>query len=458
MDILKIKAKTIPKHDLQQLLDDMKTFVGILDLEGILVFVNNSPVVAAGIEQQDVIDKYFWDCFWFNYDENVQAIIKNDCESAMLGNSICHEQQVQLKDGLVWIDFSIHPVFDINGEMTHLVPEGRIITERKKMEADLLDREQRFRKYFELGLMGMAITSLEKGWVEFNNTLHIMMGYNREEFAKLTWAELTYPDDLAADIKQFNRVLAGEIEGYSLEKRFSHKDGSIINAIISANAVRKDNGEIDYFVALVHDITALKLTEKQVQDLKKELAKRVIRNNALEDTNKKLTTICEMDFLTKIANRRVYNRRLKECVSSGKREKQFLSLLMIDIDNFKDYNDHYGHDGGDMTLQKVAQAIEVSLPRKTDLAARFGGEEFVVLLPVTDAHGAMQVAEKIRLNIEALNITHEYSDAANVITVSIGVSTLKSDELNEVDLLKNADKFLYIAKNTGRNRCKQSDS
>ena len=124
----------------------------------------------------------------------------------------------------------------------------------------------RFRKYFELGLIGMAITSMEKGWVEFNYTLHNTFGYTRDEFAKLTWTELTHPDDLQPDLEQFNRVLAGEIDGYSMEKRFFHKDGSIINTDISVKAIRKTDGSVDYFFGLFQDITERKQAEEKLKN------------------------------------------------------------------------------------------------------------------------------------------------------------------------------------------------
>ena len=138
---------------------------------------------------------------------------------------------------------------------------GEEIIERKRVEEALRESEYRFRRYFDLGLVGMAITSLEKDWVEFNDTLCNMFGYLREEFAKLTWTELTHPDDLESDLAQFNRVLVGEIDGYSIEKRFIRRDGSVLYVMSSTNALLKADGSVDYFVALVHDITERKKME-----------------------------------------------------------------------------------------------------------------------------------------------------------------------------------------------------
>ena len=152
-----------------------------------------------------------------------------------------------------------------DGKPYRLLGVAQDITKRKQAEEALLERDRCFYQFFKLGLIGMAITSIEKGWVEFNDTLYKMFGYSREEFAKKTWTELTYPDDLERDVAQLNRVVSGEINGYSLEKRFLHKDGSIFFAEISANSLRADDGSIDYFVALVKDITERKKAEENLK-------------------------------------------------------------------------------------------------------------------------------------------------------------------------------------------------
>ena len=124
---------------------------------------------------------------------------------------------------------------------------------------------------------------------------------------------------------------------------------------------------------------------------------------------------------------------------------------MLDIDYFKAFNDHYGHDAGDGALKIIAQHISSTLPRVTDFIARYGGEEFVALLPSTDIDGAYSVAERIRSTIELSAITHEFSGICDFITVSIGIAVLTENISQGEDLFKQADKALYEAKAKGRN-------
>lgn len=139
------------------------------------------------------------------------------------------------------------------------------ITKRKRTEDALRESELRFRSYFDLGLIGMAITSLDKRWVQFNDQLCSIFGYPREELASMTWAQNTYPDDLAADAAQFEHVLRGESEGYSMDKRFVRKDGSIVYCDISVKCVLNQDGTPNHFVAMFRDITERKLSERVLQ-------------------------------------------------------------------------------------------------------------------------------------------------------------------------------------------------
>lgn len=166
-----------------------------------------------------------------------------------------------------------------------------------------------------------------------------------------------------------------------------------------------------------------------------------------------LEYLVRLDSLTGIPNRRLFEEELSKEWARAKRDHAPLSLIMVDIDHFKEYNDHYGHPAGDLCLVDVAQAMHHALSRPGDMVARIGGEEFAFLLPQTDLSGAVSVAEQIRERILDLNFPHEASPVANQVTLSFGVS---SSELVSVtspaELIRTSDIALYEAKRCGRNQ------
>ena len=150
----------------------------------------------------------------------------------------------------------------------------REISEREFAEKALQKSEERFRSYFNLGLIGIAITSPKKGWIEVNDQMCKILGYDRNELMKLTWAELTHPEDLSTDSHYFNRVLSGQIDGYEIDKRFIRKDGQVIYAAISVKCLRKTDGSVDYLVGLLQDITERKEMESTLRN-KQELLQKI---------------------------------------------------------------------------------------------------------------------------------------------------------------------------------------
>ncbi|WP_158742831.1 sensor domain-containing diguanylate cyclase [Acidisphaera sp. L21] len=168
--------------------------------------------------------------------------------------------------------------------------------------------------------------------------------------------------------------------------------------------------------------------------------------------NKQLELMLRTDVLTGVANRRAFESTLSAEWRRGRREQTEVSLLMIDIDLFKGFNDRYGHPAGDVCLRQVAAALEGQVQRPADLAARLGGEEFVLLLPNTDEIGAARVAERVRACVVALGLTHGGS-ALGYVTISIGVATSRPFDWSDSPdaLIEAADQALYRAKAAGRN-------
>ncbi|MBF0178586.1 MAG: PleD family two-component system response regulator [Magnetococcales bacterium] len=179
-----------------------------------------------------------------------------------------------------------------------------------------------------------------------------------------------------------------------------------------------------------------------------------IRNHLeLKRHRDRLERLSTLDGLTGVANRRAFDAHLDREWRRALRFKETLSLIMLDIDFFKRYNDHYGHAGGDECLRSVAGGLRSNLNRAVDFVARYGGEEFAVILPQTDLDGALVTAEKMREAINGLRIPHENSDAAAHVTISLGCATMiPLEESGMAELLKQADQMLYESKRQGRNR------
>jgi two-component system chemotaxis family response regulator WspR len=173
----------------------------------------------------------------------------------------------------------------------------------------------------------------------------------------------------------------------------------------------------------------------------------------LEQKNFELLRMSNIDGLTEVANRRRFDELIQEAWAHSRRTHTPLGLVMMDIDCFKPFNDHYGHLAGDDCLKRVAHTLQNELPRMTDFLARYGGEEFVVVLSSTDLAGAERVAERLRLAVEALRIPHACSEVGEYVTISLGVAAASaSPACKPQDLVAAADKMLYQAKRQGRNQ------
>ncbi|MBW7861773.1 MAG: diguanylate cyclase [Rhodocyclaceae bacterium] len=213
-------------------------------------------------------------------------------------------------------------------------------------------------------------------------------------------------------------------------------------------------GGDDYLVKPVSEIV-LKSKVRAMQRIAQMRYSLLVLTRKLDEANRELTRLSAADGLTGIANRRCYDETLLREWRRSVRERTPISLLVADVDHFKQYNDGYGHQLGDDCLRDVARVLEGCLRRPTDLVARYGGEEFAAILPQTDAAGARRVAEAMRAGVEAACLPHEFSSTGRIVTVSVGVATAvpdREDEDGYRQLLSLADRALYAAKRAGRNR------
>ena len=208
-----------------------------------------------------------------------------------------------------------------------------------------------------------------------------------------------------------------------------------------------------YLLAIVICLATNYLMERGVRFHYLQARLLVIKSETLKLMNQELKNIASIDGLTQIANRRTFDQHIETEWSRGQRLETPLSLLLIDIDYFKQFNDTYGHQRGDACLVKLASIFSTFTRRPGDLVARYGGEEFVLLLPATEQEHAVQVANMLKTAVEKLNIQHEKSKEYGKVTISIGLSCLiPTKETSIRDLIQLADEALYSAKNGGRNQ------
>jgi diguanylate cyclase (GGDEF)-like protein len=186
----------------------------------------------------------------------------------------------------------------------------------------------------------------------------------------------------------------------------------------------------------------------------RDMTERKTAEQRLADERTELQGLAFRDGLTGLFNRRHFDRELERVWRQHAQadKPSFVAAIMIDIDAYKNYNDHYGHQSGDDCLRRVAQAIASAARRPTDVVARYGGEEFALILADTDQHGALIVAERIRTGIERLRIAHP-TGPSGIVTISAGVAAQRpGDDADRSALVAAADRALYGAKQRGRNR------
>ena len=272
----------------------------------------------------------------------------------------------------------------------------------------------------------------------FRNDCEVFMATNGEQALQICRAQL--PDLVLLDVQMDG------IDGFEVCRRLKAdaESRNIPVIFITAQGGEADEvrglqlGAVDFIAKPINPI----IVRARVQThLTLKLQSDILRSMAL------------LDGLTGVANRRKFDEQLVRDWRQSQREQTALSVILIDVDHFKRYNDHYGHQAGDAALQAVARVLDGTLKRPHDLLARYGGEEFVGVLPNTGLSEAVELAERMQAGVRALNLEHLGSPEAQVVTISLGVATVVArSDLAPQALVEAADQQLYAAKQAGRAR------
>lgn len=262
-----------------------------------------------------------------------------------------------------------------------------------------------------------------------------LLGWTPESWVSVNdWAERIHEEDRER-VVSFCVAQSQNGVDHEADYRALTRDGSYVWIRDVVHVVRRGD-EVEALVGFMFDISERKKNEEELMRLQRELE-----------------ALSYCDGLTGVANRRMFDQLYEREWASAVREQKPLSLILLDIDFFKAYNDFYGHLGGDECLKRVAEVLRGAAVRPRDLVARFGGEEFVLVLPETDADAARHIAERCRARLAEAAIPHRRSATSDCVTISLGVGTITPDVDSSAQLFLNSvDQALYRAKAQGRNR------
>lgn len=357
--------------------------------------------------------------------EKVKAELLADSTSS-------YENQARCKDGsLIWCrahaSIMQHP---FHGEVITLVKSD--ITDERRARIAQGKAESRFKGVFEASPIGLCMVNGDFTFASVNPAFEKMTGFTSEEFESMTFVDITHPDDIDADVAFSEKFFRGEIDGFEMEKRYVHKDGSVIWASMTVS--RMPSGRPDEVIALamVEDIT-----EKREFDIR-------------------MKHMADHDALTGLLNRRRFEKELEEAVMGKSQLRDDLAVLVVDIDNFKFINDTYGHSVGDQIISRLANVLDGRV-RATDTVARLGGDEFVVIFRGITRDAAMVIAEDLT-SLVRNGVRVDGIDFSARVTVSIGLAlSSPDDDADDKTLLAQADKAMYAAKDGGRDRVRLYD-
>ena len=379
--------------------------------------------------EQDLGDPDHW--VRIMHPEDRERVLAEDRRTDETGEPFKVEYRLLARDGrVVWIRDEATLVRDEEGRPLYWLGIQLDVTDQKRAKDALRESEERFKSSFRDAATGMALVATNGRWLQVNRALCRIVGYSEEELLEKTFQDITHPDDLEADLGHVRRMLAGEIETYQMEKRYLHKEGSVVWGLLSVSLVRDEGGEPLYFVAQIQDITERKMLEEQLE------------HRAFHD------------HLTDLPNRYLFVDRLGQALRRTRRRKgRRVAVLFVDLDRFKVINDSLGHEAGDILLVLVSERLR-RCSRPEDTLARFGGDEFVVLLQdIEDPSEAVKVAGRIT---EELKRPFVVEGREVFVRASLGVAVGDADTPSPEGLLRDADTAMYRAKHEGSD-CRMFD-
>ncbi len=273
---LREKARAV-QQQLQALFDGMQTMMVILDADGVVTLANNTPLKLAGLEQADVLGKKFWDCAWFTDLLEAQDHAQADFSRALAGHNTLRDIQIQSSGGLPWIELSIHPVLNEEGRVIQVVAEGRDISQRKKMEQDILSSSQHLKLYREQAPLATIEWNTDFQIVNWNRAAEKIFGYKLDEVKGRDFVDIMLPESSVVDVEKVWKALMAQTGGEISINENLTKDGRVILCEWHNTPLINESGTVIGAASIVLDVTAQQKAQRELQN--KELEQREILNS-----------------------------------------------------------------------------------------------------------------------------------------------------------------------------------
>ncbi len=406
---------------LQDVLDGLHIPVSVKDADYRIVMLNREYERLQQVDRLRLEGKSVFDMYPAEYAEHFH---RDDEHVIASGEVLRNEREVPYPDGSIRLFNMVRsPLRDPAGRTYGLIGTGTDITEERRAAAALHEANERFEQVFRNAAIGKAVLSLDGRFVRVNRALCALTGYTEASLLRLSFQEITHPDDVDADVAQAQRMREGDISSYEMEKRYIRADGEIVWALLSASLVRDAEGTPVQYIAQVQDIS-------QRRELETRLRERA-----------------ERDALTGLHNRCRFEQDLERQLARCRRYRERAALLLLDLNDFKRLNDENGHRAGDAALKHVAAALGAYV-RDSDIVARWGGDEFVILAPHLHGDEARAFADDIARRVGTMPML--IGDGLTMVSASIGVAELHGDGLAAEEAFALADASMYAAKRAGR--------
>ncbi len=403
---------------LKTILDNLFTYVALLDTNGVIQEINKAPLERGGYRREDVIGQLFYDAPWWNYNDEVQTQLIAAIEAAKHDEVSRYDVLVKMGDDLVPIDFQIAPVHDSSGQIVGLLPTAVDITKRKQAESQLRISATAFESQ-----EGMLVTDTDGIILKVNRAFTTITGYSAEDIIGRTpqlFKSDRHDADFYADISDSIKNIGGW-EGEIWSKR---KNSEVYPGHLTITAVKDANNITSNYVATLTDITIKHAADNEIKQL------------------------AFYDPLTGLANRRLLMDRLTQHLAHARRSGDLVAVCMLDLDGFKQVNDQFGHEAGDALLIEVAKRLQESV-RLSDTVSRFGGDEFSLIL--TNIKKINECETSFNRIIASLGAPYQVNGKIARVTASIGATIFPNDGDTPDLLLRHADQAMYQAKEAGKN-------